>query len=127
MNSQKIICVIDDEEAIRLALSTLIRAVGMRVETFESAEAFLKFYEGHTCNCIIADIQMPGLSGIALKHRLDVMGCKTPVILITGQSEARLLNEAQQCGAMDVLRKPFDTRLLLTRIEQAFQHMNADG
>jgi FixJ family two-component response regulator len=113
------ISVIDDDESTRIALAGLLRLLGFEARTYGSAEEFLSIGSLYPCCCIISDVHMPGLSGIALKRRLDESGQDTPVILITGRSEPRLLAEATASGAICVLRKPFDTAALLAGLRQA--------
>jgi FixJ family two-component response regulator len=113
------ISVIDDDESTRVALAGLLRLLGFEARTYGSAEEFLSIGSLHPCCCIISDFHMSGLSGIDLKRRLDESGQFTPVILITGRSEPRLLAEATASGAICVLRKPFDTEALLAGLRQA--------
>jgi FixJ family two-component response regulator len=112
------ISVIDDDESTRIALAGLLHLLGFEATTYGSAEEFLATGALHPC-CIISDVHMSGLSGIDLKRRLDESGECTPVILITGRSEPRLLAEAAASGAICVLRKPFDTESLLAGLRQA--------
>jgi FixJ family two-component response regulator len=113
------ICVIDDDESTRMALAGLLRLLGFEAKIYGSAEEFLSVGSLHPCCCIISDVHMPGISGIDLKRRLDESGETTPVILITGRSEPRLLAEATASGAICVLRKPFDAEALLAGLRQA--------
>src|SRR5271156_4367904 len=102
------ISVIDDDESMRLALAGLVRFLGFGVETYCSAEEFLQSGACNTTNCIITDIHMPGLTGIDLKHWLDAHDNSAPVIMITGRSEKHLHAQALDCGAVCLLKKPFD-------------------
>jgi FixJ family two-component response regulator len=113
------ISVIDDDESTRIALAGLLRLLGFEARTYRSADELLSVESMHPSCCIISDVHMPGLSGIGLKRRLDETGQTTPVILITGRSEPRLLAEATECGAICVLRKPFDAQALLAGLRQA--------
>jgi FixJ family two-component response regulator len=117
--AEPMISVIDDDESMRLALAGLVRLLGFNVETFESAEAFLQSGECNTTNCIITDIHMPGLSGIDLKHWLDAHHNRAPVIMVTGRTEKHLHEEARQCGAVCLLKKPFDEEALLACLKRA--------
>ena len=113
------ISVIDDDESMRLALAGLVRLLGFNVETYGSAEEFLESGGRNATNCIITDIHMPGLSGIDLKRWLDDHENSAPVIMITGRSEKHLHEEARQCGAVCLLKKPFDEETLLACLKQA--------
>lgn len=113
------VAVIDDDESLRNAISSLLRSVGMRVSTFASADLFLSRAALGDTDLIITDIHMPGMSGIELKDRLDDLECQAPVIMITARTEQNLLDQAEASGAYSVFRKPFDTDDLLNMIEQA--------
>jgi FixJ family two-component response regulator len=113
------ISVIDDDESMRLALAGSVRLLGFNVETYGSAEEFLKSGGCDTTSCIITDIHMPGLSGIDLKRWLDAHDNSAPVIMITGRLEKHLHEEARQCGAVCLLMKPFDEETLLACLKRA--------
>ncbi|AMN55260.1 MULTISPECIES: response regulator transcription factor [Stappiaceae] len=113
------VAVIDDDESLRNAISSLLRSVGMRVSTFATADLFLNRAVLGDTDLIITDIHMPGMSGIELKDRLDDLDCQVPVIMITAKTEQNLLDRAEASGAYSVFRKPFDTDDLLNTIEQA--------
>ena len=113
------VAVIDDDESLRNAISSLLRSVGMRVSTFATADLFLNRAVLGDTDLIITDIHMPGMSGIELKDRLDDLDCQVPVIMITAKTEQNLLDRARASGAYSVFRKPFDTDDLLNTIEQA--------
>jgi FixJ family two-component response regulator len=114
-----LISVIDDDESMRLALGGLLRSVGLRVEIHESVEQFLQSGHEDSSDCIITDIQMPGLSGIDLKRTLDARACRTPVIMITGRPEVHLQQQALASGIVCLLRKPFDSDALLDCLRSA--------
>jgi FixJ family two-component response regulator len=114
-----IISIIDDDEATRSAVAALMRAKGFDAKAYESAEDFLLAQACEASQCIITDIQMPGLSGIELKQRLDADNCKTPVIMITARVEERLHSLALASGAFCLLRKPFKTKALIECVERA--------
>jgi FixJ family two-component response regulator len=117
--TKAVIAVIDDDEAARSAIAALMRAKGFAVCTYPSAEDFLNADPSDASNCIITDIQMPGLSGIELTQRLQADHCSTPVIMITARMEERLHNSAIASGAFCLLRKPFKAQLLLEWVERA--------
>jgi FixJ family two-component response regulator len=101
------ISVIDDDEPTRRALVDLMRAKGFNANCYASAEDFLRADARRYSRCIITDIQMPGLSGIDLKRRLNAEAVRTPVIMITARLERRFKQEAANCGAFCFLAKPF--------------------
>jgi FixJ family two-component response regulator len=114
-----IISIIDDDVATRLALAALMRAKGFDAKAYQSAEDFLRAGAQETSQCIITDIQMPGLSGIELKQRLNERKCAIPVIMITARAEKRLHALAIESGAFCLLRKPFRSHALLECVERA--------
>jgi FixJ family two-component response regulator len=113
------IAVIDDDEATRTALVALMRAKGFAATGYASVEAFLPEWSPGV-QCIITDIQMPGLTGIELKHRLDAMNSRAPVIMITARVEPHLYELAVSSGAFCLLRKPFKSNALVGWVEKAF-------
>lgn len=114
-----VISIIDDDEAARSAVVALMRAKGFEAKSYGSAEEFLVAGASETSQCIITDIQMPGLTGIELKQKLDADNCKTPVIMITARVEPRLHSLALASGAFCLLRKPFKANALIECVERA--------
>ncbi len=114
-----IISIIDDDMATRSALAALMRAKGFDARAYESAEDFLQAKAQDNCQCVITDIQMPGMSGIDLKQRLNDGKCSVPVIMITARVEDRLHDLARAAGAFCLLRKPFKAEALIECIERA--------
>lgn len=104
---------------MRLAIAGLVRSFGFDARIYGSAEEFLQSGLGEVSHCIITDIQMPGLSGIELKRWLDDHANTAPVIMITARSEPHLLAQARACGAVSLLRKPFDADTLYASLRKA--------
>ena len=105
--------IIDDDEALRSPLADLMRSMGYRTESFASAEALLTSSNLALFDVMIADVHMPGMSGLDLVRKLYEMDVMTPVILITALPDRQLDNEATSVGAQSLLRKPFETKALL--------------
>jgi FixJ family two-component response regulator len=116
-----LVSVIDDDESLCSSLADLLRSVGYRVEQYGSAEAFLTSSNLRSLNCILADIHMPGMSGLDLLRELRDQGITTPVILITALPDKHLDAEAISLGAQCLLRKPFETNSLLECVERSLQ------
>jgi FixJ family two-component response regulator len=114
-----IISVIDDDEAVREAAGDLIRSLGYTVATFASATEYL--YSGRVPDtaCIIADVQMPGMSGIELQQRLIADGHRIPVIFMTAFPKERMSADLLSAGAFGYLRKPFSDNCLITCLDKA--------
>lgn len=113
------ISIVDDDESLRAALVGLVRSLGYRALGFASAEDFLAAGLAEQSAAIVADIQLPGLSGIELKERLVSRGCAAPVIMITARTEPGLEERARASGALCVLRKPFAADVLIDCLERA--------
>ncbi len=116
---EQVISIIDDDGPTRTALAGLMRARRFAVHAYGSAEEFLDAGVAATSECIITDVQMPGLSGIELKRRLDAERCRTPVIMITARLEQRVHRSAVESGAFCLLLKPFTMDALLTCVDRA--------
>lgn len=111
--------VVDDDDGIRRSLSFLLAAAGMRVRTYDGAAAFLVQAPTLPPGCLITDVRMPDMDGIALVHRLSTSAPALPVIVITGHGDIPLAVEAMKAGAVDFLEKPFDDAILLRAVDAA--------
>lgn len=121
-----VVHVIDDDEAMRQSLAFLLGAVGMEVQTYESAEAFLEIAPTVKAGCVITDVRMPRLSGVELLRQLRDRQVSIPVIMITGHGDVPLAVEAMKIGAMDFLEKPFDDEALLASVRSALDQLDRD-
>jgi FixJ family two-component response regulator len=115
--SEPRITIIDDDPSLRQALVGLVRSLGYEARDFASAEEFLAAQP--QSDCIVTDIQMPGLSGIDLKNELVRKGDATPVIMITARADVGLEQRARASGASCFLRKPYEAADLISCIESA--------
>lgn len=113
-----LISVIDDDDAFRKAAANLLKSNRFEVEGFASAEAFLGSPRMKETRCLILDIQMPGMSGLALQDHLVQQACQIPIIFITALGSAELREKAMQAGAVDFLPKPFSEEALLRAIHK---------
>lgn len=107
------IAIVDDDESLRLALLGLLRSLGYRGHGYGSAEDFLADPVGADCDCVLTDYHMPGASGLELLRRLRAAGSRTPVILMSAQTEAGLRERALAGGALCMLAKPFEAEQLI--------------
>jgi FixJ family two-component response regulator len=117
LRERALISVIDDDESVRVATASLLRSIGYATETFVSAEDCLGSGDVTRFACMIADIQMPGMSGIDLTLRLAAQRHAVPVILMTARTEQDLLARAHSCGAAFVLKKPYTAERLLACLD----------
>lgn len=113
--------IVDDDLAMRDALTWLIQSVNLRVQAFASAEAFLESYDPALSGCLVLDVRMPGMSGLKLQEELAARGSCLSVIMLTGYAEVPTAVRALKQGAIDFLNKPFSDALLLDRITEAIE------
>lgn len=112
------IFIIDDEFFIRDSLTLLIETTGLNVESFESAEVFLKKFSPYQPGCILLDCSMPGMGGLELQKELDKTCKGMPILFMSGQADISVFSQAFRGGAVDFLEKPFENDILLTRIDE---------
>lgn len=117
--SLPLVVIVDDDASLRQATRSLVRSLGYDVHDYGSAEAFLDSGDADRADCLITDINMPGLNGIDLKHALTGRGCSLPVLLMTACTDDDVLDQAACCGAIRTLRKPFDCGDLVKSLEDA--------
>jgi FixJ family two-component response regulator len=115
------ISIVDDDESVREATGGFVRSLGYAVAAFASAEEFLSSNSVQATSCLIADVQMPGLSGIDLQHRLVAQGLRLPVIFVTAFPDERTRRRAIDAGAVDYLSKPFSDEQLVSSITIALK------
>jgi len=114
-----VIAIVDDDESFRRATTSFVRSLGYGTASFDSAEAFLKSGHVSDADCLITDVQMPGMTGIELQDRLIAQGHRLPVIFITAFPEMRARAQALAAGAVGFLAKPFDDRNLISCLNEA--------
>jgi RNA polymerase sigma factor (sigma-70 family) len=112
--------IVDDDPSLRDALGLLLGVRGYRTAVFASAEAFLQAFQPEWAGCLVADIRMSGMDGLALQRKLNEMESLLPVIIVTGHGDVSLAREAFKARAVDFLEKPFDDDKLIAAIEEAF-------
>jgi FixJ family two-component response regulator len=121
MTQDVTVFVVDDDQAMRNSLKFLIESVGMRVQTYASADEFLQTYYPGRAGCLLLDVRMPGMSGLELQNYLSEREYRLPVIIITGHGDVSMAVKAMKAGAVDFIEKPFDDDLLLESIRNALQ------
>lgn len=122
-----VISIVDDDELVREGTMDLLQAAGFVVETFPSAEDFLSSSRLDSTSCLIADVQMPGMTGIELHDRLRRSGNIVPTILITAYPDDGDRARALQTGVSCYLSKPYNGDDLLICVRSALEHREADG
>ena len=125
MAEDPVVYVVDDDEGIRKSLESLIRSVGLSVQTFASAQDFLAAKRQTAPGCLVLDVRLPGLSGLDLQRQLARAEIQTPVVFITGHGDIPMSVRAMKAGAVEFLTKPFREEDLLDAIRQAIKRDQA--
>jgi FixJ family two-component response regulator len=116
------IAIVDDDESVCRAVRRLLRSLAMDAETFNSGQQFLDLIDAMPSfqpDCLILDVQMPGMNGLEVQQRLIKNGNKIPVVFITAHDELGVREKALAAGAVAFLRKPFDDELLIKTLREA--------
>ena len=117
--SSAMISIIDDDASVRAATHRLVRSLGYIAHTFASADDFLRSSQLNDTCCVIADVQMPGMSGIELQNLLQTQGNRLPIIFITAFPDESVQAQALEAGAACFLSKPFDAQTLIKHLDAA--------
>jgi len=113
--------VVDDDDGVRDALKVLIESMGIKVEVFDSVQAFLDRYSPTTPGCLVLDVRLPRISGLELQEHLKRNGINIPIIFISGHGNVAMAVRTLKAGAVDFLEKPFDDQMLLDSIQKALE------
>lgn len=114
-----VVYVVDDDEAVRDSLKLLLESVDLLCQTFASATDFLESHDPEQHSCLVADIRMPGMSGLDLQDELNRRSSTIPILFITGHGDVPMAVDAMKSGAIDFIQKPFRDQDLLDRIHEA--------
>ena len=124
-HNSSVLAILDDDESVQIALQDLIESEGLSALCFGSAEQFLVSTARYEVSCLIADVRMPGMSGLELQAKLKSERCPLPIIFITARGDIPMAVRAIQGGAIDFLIKPIDEAALFNSVERAFEHERA--
>jgi FixJ family two-component response regulator len=125
-HNSRLVAIVDDDESVQRALQDLIESDGLSALCFASAEQFLDSEARNKAACLIADIRMPGLSGLELQAKLKAERCRIPVVFITAHGDAEMRIHAMREGAVQFLSKPFDDTVLLEIVHAALKRSGND-
>lgn len=125
MHPELTVFIVDDDPSVRDSLGLLLGVRGYRTAVFANAEDFLQAWQAAWTGCVLIDIRMPGLDGLALQQKLADIGCALPVIIITGHGDVALARQAFKANASDFLEKPFDHDKLIDAIDSAMRQEEA--
>lgn len=117
----ELVSIVDDDESVRAAMSSLVRSLGCEACVFASAEAFLASPRLHNTTCLILDVHMPGMTGLELQANLSEHGHSIPIIFITAFPEERIRRRAEAAGAVGFFSKPVDGGAIISCIDTALQ------
>jgi FixJ family two-component response regulator len=121
LEKTNMVAIVDDDDSIRSALQGLLKAVGLPAQAFASAEEFLKSGQQRHAACLIADIRMPGMSGLELQAKLNAEVSRIPMIFITAHGDEKMRMQALRAGAVEFMAKPFDDETLLESVRAALE------
>jgi FixJ family two-component response regulator len=117
----KLVAIVDDDDSMRSALQGMLESAELPAQSFTSAEEFLKSGQQHQSACLIADIRMPGMSGLELQAQLNAERCRVPIIFITAHGDERMRMQALRAGAVEFMAKPFNDEALLESVRAALE------
>ena len=120
--NNKVVAIVDDDAAVRVALEGLLRSAGLAARAFESAEEFIGSGQQFQVACLITDIRMPGMSGLELQAKLNAERCRIPIVFITAHGDAQMRMQALRAGAVEFLAKPFNDEVLLETVRAALEN-----
>jgi FixJ family two-component response regulator len=120
-SSSQLVAIVDDDRSVQSALKDLMESAGLEARCFGSAEEFLEPDERNQTGCLVADIRMPGMSGLELQAKLKAEGSRIPIIFITAHGDAKMKIQAMKAGALEFLSKPFDDEVLLEKVRGALK------
>ena len=116
---------VDDDEAIRHSASFMPRLAGYRVQTHVDGVSFLEKLDTLETGCVLLDVQMPKMNGIAVQKELNERGSEMPVVVLTGHGDVSVAVQAMKAGAVNFVEKPYEKQVLLKAIEEGFEHLES--
>ena len=123
MTEQKLIHLVDDDDAVRHSASFMLRHAGFAVKTYTDGVAFLETVEDAVPGCILLDVQMPRMDGLEVQEQLNNRGVAMPVIVLTGHGDVNVAVKAMKAGAVDFVEKPYEKQTLISALNRAFQRL----
>lgn len=117
----KLVAIVDDDDSMRCALQGLLKSAELSAQSFASAEEFLNSGQQQQVACLIADIRMPGMSGLELQAKLNAERCRIPIIFITAHGDEKMRLLALRAGAVEFMAKPFNDEVLLESVRAALE------
>lgn len=123
MDEKRVVHIVDDEDAIRRSAGFMLKKSGFVVTPWTSGVEFLKNIKHAEQGCILLDVRMPEMDGLAVQHELNERGVSMPVVVLTGHGDITIAVRAMKAGAVDFIEKPFEKAALIAAIESAFERL----
>lgn len=127
MATEKLVHIVDDDEAVRKSVAFMLRHEGFRSESYASGEAFLKAVKQAERGSILLDVRMPVMDGLEVQQELTARGIDMPVIILTGHGDVAIAVRAMRAGAINFLEKPYEKSALMSALAEAFEHIERRG
>ncbi len=127
MTADRLVYLVDDDDAIRRSASFMLKTSGYKVETYVSGVAFLKEARHAEAGCVLLDVRMPDMDGLAVQKELRSRGIDLPVIIMTGHGDVSVAVEAMKAGAVDFIEKPFEKAVLLAALDDGLGRIELSG
>jgi len=121
MTDNATVFIVDDDKEVREAIELLMESIGLPAKTYESAQDYLDSFDPQLSGCLVLDVRMRGMSGLALQEYLKTLPLAPPVIIITGHGDVPMAVQAVQNGASNFIEKPFNEQVLLDSIHRALE------
>ncbi|SIN60749.1 two component transcriptional regulator, LuxR family [Parasphingorhabdus marina DSM 22363] len=123
MMNDRLVYVVDDDDAVRRSAAFMLRHAGFKVRPVESGVAFLKIAKNAERGCVLLDIRMPEMNGLEVQQAMVKQGIDMPVVILTGHGDVEIAVQAMRAGAINFLEKPYEKEALLAAMEEAFQRL----
>jgi FixJ family two-component response regulator len=120
-SDEPVVYIVDDDRAVREATESLLASVGLRVQSFETAQEFLRSARPNAPGCLVLDVRMPGPSGLDLQRELAQSGASIPIIFVSGHADVTMSVQAMKAGAAAFLPKPFRPEILVEAVEASLR------
>jgi len=124
MTDQRLIHLVDDDDAVRHSASFMLRHAGFTVKTYTDGVAFLEAVDSAQTGCILLDVQMPRMDGLEVQEQLNARGVAMPVIVLTGHGDVSVAVKAMKAGAVDFVEKPYEKQVLVEALNRAFSRLD---
>ncbi|GAB5482698.1 response regulator transcription factor [Sphingorhabdus sp. EL138] len=124
MSNERLVYIVDDDDAVRRSASFMLRHAGFQVRPVESGIAFLKLAKNAERGCVLLDIRMPEMNGLEVQQEMVKQGIDMPVVILTGHGDVEIAVQAMRAGAINFLEKPYEKEALLAAMTEAFERID---